>query len=154
SNAVSACNNSSRSLARLIKTDRMGRFPPWPNFDVSVSKKLRSPVLGHRFRTGVSGFACPCCWTVAARAWFIAELGFGCPRPAGPADLASELVNRNVGLAFARIRAFLRADLDRFGISAMRGEARVFATLHDAIDASECGLRLERSRGCKDAVLE
>ena len=132
----------------------MGRFPPWPNFDVSVSKKVTWPDSGHRFRTGVSGFACPCCWTIAANAWFIAELGFGFPRPEGPADLASELVSKNVGLAFARIRAFLRADLDRFGISAMRGEVRVFATLHDAIDASECGLRLERSGGRKDAVLE
>jgi sulfate permease, SulP family len=47
-------------------------------------------------------------------------------------DLLGELTAKNVGVAFARVSAYLRADLDRHGISAKVGEARIFATLHEA----------------------
>jgi SulP family sulfate permease len=40
---------------------------------------------------------------------------------------------------FARVNTYLRADLDRHGISAKLGEARIFATLHEAIDATRPG---------------
>jgi hypothetical protein len=127
----------------------MGGFRRWRNFDVSVSKKVTGPVLGHRFRIGVSGFTCPCCWTIATSSGVIAELG-GCPCPEGPADLVSELLSKNVRLEFACIAAFLRrtwiglASARRW---AKRGSSR---TLHDAI-VPECGLRLERSGGRKSA---
>jgi len=51
-------------------------------------------------------------------------------------DLLGELASKNVRVAFARVSEFLRADLDRFGISATLGEARIFATLHDALATS------------------
>jgi MFS superfamily sulfate permease-like transporter len=51
-------------------------------------------------------------------------------------DLHGELASKNVRLAFARVSEYLRGDLDRFGLSAILGEARIFATLHDAIAAS------------------
>src|SRR5262249_20401545 len=41
-------------------------------------------------------------------------------------DLVGELASKNVRVAFARVSSFLRADLDRLGISAMLGEARIF----------------------------
>jgi MFS superfamily sulfate permease-like transporter len=56
-------------------------------------------------------------------------------------DLLGELANRNVQVAFARVSAFLRADLDKHGVGAMLGEARIFATLHGAIAA----LRVDRA---------
>jgi sulfate permease, SulP family len=54
-------------------------------------------------------------------------------------DLLGELTAKNVGVMFARVNSYLRADLDRHGISAKLGEARIFATLHEAIDATRPG---------------
>ena len=51
-------------------------------------------------------------------------------------DLLGELAARNVSVAFARVNNYLRADLDRHGISAQLGEARIHATLHEALAAS------------------
>jgi sulfate permease, SulP family len=51
-------------------------------------------------------------------------------------DLLGELKAKNVRVAFARVTVFLRADLDRYGIAATLGEAQIFATLHEAIDAA------------------
>ena len=73
----------------------MGRSPPWPNFDMSVSTW---PVLdfGPGFRallTLVVGRL------RRARGLLLNSVD---PRPEGPADLASELVSKNVRLAFAR----------------------------------------------------
>jgi len=34
---------------------------------------------------------------------------------------------------FARVNPYLRADMDRHRISSVVGEARIFATLHEAI---------------------
>jgi len=54
-------------------------------------------------------------------------------------DLLGDLTAKNVGVVFARVNTYLRADLDRHGISAKLGEARIFATLHEAIDATRPG---------------
>ena len=54
-------------------------------------------------------------------------------------DLLGELTAKNVCVVFGRVNAYLRADLDRHGISAKVGEARIFATLHEAIDAARSG---------------
>ena len=54
-------------------------------------------------------------------------------------DLLGELTAKNVSVMFARVNTYLRADLDRHGISAKLGEARIFATLHEAIDATRPG---------------
>jgi sulfate permease, SulP family len=50
-------------------------------------------------------------------------------------DLLGELAHRGVGVVFARVTPFLRADMDRHRITATIGEARIFATLHEAIAA-------------------
>jgi SulP family sulfate permease len=54
-------------------------------------------------------------------------------------DLLDELSAKNVCVLFGRVNEYLRADLDRHGISAKVGEARIFATLHEAIDAARSG---------------
>jgi hypothetical protein len=46
---------------------------------------------------------------------------------------------KNVCVVFGRVNAYLHADLDRHGISAKVGETRIFATLHEAIDAARSG---------------
>jgi MFS superfamily sulfate permease-like transporter len=55
-------------------------------------------------------------------------------------DLLGELATKNVRVAFARVSAFLRSDLDRLGVGAMLGEPRIFERLHDAIAASSVDL--------------
>ncbi len=48
-------------------------------------------------------------------------------------ELLGQLSRQEVTVVFGRVNAYLRADMDRHRISAMLGEARIFATLHDAI---------------------
>ncbi len=64
-------------------------------------------------------------------------------------DLLDELTAKNVGVAFARVSVYLRADLDRHGIGAKVGEARLFATLHEALAAVRTGGSLAGSDGAK-----
>jgi sulfate permease, SulP family len=51
-------------------------------------------------------------------------------------DLIDDLRRRNVGIMFARVSPFLKSDMDRHGITAALGEACIFKTLHEAIDAA------------------
>ncbi len=48
-------------------------------------------------------------------------------------DLLAELALRNVGVVFGRVTSYLRSDMDRHGITAAVGAARIFPTLHEAI---------------------
>jgi sulfate permease, SulP family len=50
-------------------------------------------------------------------------------------ELLDDLNQKGVGLVFARVSPYLRADLDRHRIVAAVGENRIFATLHEAITA-------------------
>jgi sulfate permease, SulP family len=50
--------------------------------------------------------------------------------------LLADLVRRDVTVIFGRVNSYLRADMDRHGITAAIGEALIFANLHDAIAAT------------------
>jgi sulfate permease, SulP family len=54
-------------------------------------------------------------------------------------DLLDDLARQNVGMIFARVSPYLKSDMDRHGISAAIGEARIFPTLHEAIAAARAG---------------
>jgi MFS superfamily sulfate permease-like transporter len=54
-------------------------------------------------------------------------------------DLCDELAQRGIGIVFARVNQYLRADMDRHGITAAVGEARIFAKLHEALAAVRGG---------------
>jgi SulP family sulfate permease len=54
-------------------------------------------------------------------------------------DLVDDLRSRDVGMIFGRVSAYLRSDLTRHRITEAVGEARIFATLHEAIDAAHAG---------------
>jgi high affinity sulfate transporter 1 len=54
-------------------------------------------------------------------------------------DLIAELERRGVGIIFARVAAYLRADMDRHRITPVVGESRIFATLHEAIKLAQAG---------------
>ncbi|MGL6277982.1 MAG: sodium-independent anion transporter [Gaiella sp.] len=47
-------------------------------------------------------------------------------------ELAQELQGRGVVVAFANVLPDVRAELDRFGVTAVVGEQRFFATVADA----------------------
>jgi SulP family sulfate permease len=49
--------------------------------------------------------------------------------------LIDELARKKVGIAFARVDASLRADMDRHGVTAAIGADRVFSTRHAALTA-------------------
>ena len=68
-------------------------------------------------------------------------------------DLIGELTAKNVAVMFARVNTYLRADLDRHGISAKLGEAQIFATLHEAIDATRPGGPLAGPDASKTPVM-
>jgi MFS superfamily sulfate permease-like transporter len=50
-------------------------------------------------------------------------------------DLLADLTARNITIVFARVAPYLRADMDRHGITTAVGTAHIFATFHDAIAA-------------------
>ena len=51
-------------------------------------------------------------------------------------DLLDEMARRNITVIFGRVSSFLKSDLDRHGITAVVGAARIFPTLHDAVAAA------------------
>jgi MFS superfamily sulfate permease-like transporter len=48
-------------------------------------------------------------------------------------DLIEEMARRHVAIIFGRVNSYLKSDLDRHGITAAVGAARIFPTLHEAI---------------------
>ena len=50
-------------------------------------------------------------------------------------DLCDDLKSRKVNLVFGRVNIYLRADMNRHGITAVIGEKFIFSTLHDALAA-------------------
>ena len=50
-------------------------------------------------------------------------------------DLREELAQSGVELILARVSPYLRADIDRHRIAATLGPARIFATLHEAVES-------------------
>ncbi len=51
-------------------------------------------------------------------------------------DLLGDLSSRRIEVTFARINPYLRADMDRHGLTAAAGAAQLFSTLHEAIAAA------------------
>jgi hypothetical protein len=49
---------------------------------------------------------------------------------------ARQLAQSGVELIFARVSPYLRADMERHRIAIALGEARIFATLHEAVDSA------------------
>jgi MFS superfamily sulfate permease-like transporter len=54
-------------------------------------------------------------------------------------DLLDEMARRNVMMVFGRVSSYLKSDLDRHGITAAVGAARIFPTLHEAITVARGG---------------
>ena len=50
-------------------------------------------------------------------------------------DLCDDLKHRKINLVFGRVNTYLRADMDRHGITSAIGEKYIFSTLHEALAA-------------------
>jgi high affinity sulfate transporter 1 len=48
-------------------------------------------------------------------------------------ELCDDLTRAGVGLVFARVRPYLKADMDRHGITEVVGEEHIFETLHEGL---------------------
>ena len=57
-------------------------------------------------------------------------------------DLCDDLKRREINLVFGRVNAYLRADMDRHGITSAIGEKFIFSTLHEALSAVR-GVRMD-----------
>ena len=75
--------------------------------------------------------------------WFIVDAGAITDMDYSAArslrDLLDDLARQNVGMVFARVSPYLKSDMDRHGITAAIGDARIFPTLHEAIAAARAG---------------
>ena len=54
-------------------------------------------------------------------------------------DLCDELKRREIKLVFGRVNAYLRADMDRHGITSATREALIFSTMHEALAVTSGG---------------
>lgn len=61
------------------------------------------------------------------------------------ADLLESLRARGIGVVFGRVTRYLRADMDRHGITAIVGAENIFATLHEALAAAGVGQNADKS---------
>jgi len=52
--------------------------------------------------------------------------------------LINELAREKTAMAFARVSASLRADMDRHGVTAVLGSDRIFTSRHEALVATGC----------------
>jgi sulfate permease, SulP family len=67
-------------------------------------------------------------------------------------DLIDEMARRNVTMIFGRVTSYLKSDLDRHGITAAVGAARIFPTLHEAIDFARGGPLSRPSQGAREGT--
>jgi MFS superfamily sulfate permease-like transporter len=76
--------------------------------------------------------------------WFVIEAGAITDLDYSAAcslrELCDDLTRRGVGLVFAQVSPFLRADMDRYGLTAIFGETHLVPTLHQALALVHSGL--------------
>jgi sulfate permease, SulP family len=137
--------HSYRPHTMMLAPDAAGRWMPVP---ATPGKETEPGLIIYRFgadlfyanqnrfadevRSLVARAPTPVRWFIVD-AGAIADVDYSAARVLN--DLIDDLAHRKVGVIFARVSPYLRADMDRHGISATIGQARIFATLHEAITA-------------------
>ena len=146
--------HSYRPHTMILAADPTGRWLPVP---VTPGKETARGLIVYRFGADLF-YANHSRFTNDVRAlvehaptpvrWFIVDAGaitdidFSAARAVRDLldDLTRrDLASRGVGMVFGRVSPYLRSDMDRHGISAAVGEARIFPTLHEAIAAVQAG---------------
>jgi SulP family sulfate permease len=135
--------HSYRPHTTLLAPDETGRWSPVPT---RVGAETAPGLVVYRFgadlfyaneirfadevRALVEAAPHPVRWFVVD-AGAITDLDYSAARSLR--DLCDDLNNRGVGLVFARVSPYLRADMDRHGLSDVIGERYLFPTLHQAL---------------------
>jgi sulfate permease, SulP family len=129
----------------MLAPDATGRWEPAP---AAPGRETEPGLIVYRFgadlfyaneyrfadevRTLVERAPTPVQWFVVD-AGAITDLDYTAARSV--LDLLADLQRRGVTLVFARVNRYLRSDMNRHGITAAIGEARIFTTLHEALAA-------------------
>jgi sulfate permease, SulP family len=141
--------HSYRPHTMVLAPDASGRWVPVP---ATPGVQTESGLIVYRFgadlfyandrrfvddvRTLVEHAPTPVRWFIVD-AEAITDLDYSAARSIR--ELLDDLAREKVGMMFARVGPFLRSDMDRHGVTAAIGEARVFTTLHEAIAAARGG---------------
>jgi SulP family sulfate permease len=138
--------HSYRPHTTMLVPDPTGRWIPAP---ATPGKETAPGLIIYRF--GADLFYankqrfCDEVHALVARAptpvrWFIIDAGaitdIDYSASLSMCGLLGELRQKDVNVIFGRVSPYLRSDMDRHGISAVVGAARIFATLHEAIASS------------------
>ena len=141
--------HSYRPHTMMLASDATGRWAPVP---ATPGKETEPGLIIYRFNADLF-YANQNRFVDEVRAlveraptpvrWFIVDAGAITDIDYSAAqsirDLLDDLARQRVGVVFARVNPYLRSDMDRHGITVATGEARIFATLHEAITAVRGG---------------
>jgi sulfate permease, SulP family len=141
--------HSYRPHTMMLAPDAAGRWMP---MTVTPGKETEPGLIVYRFgadlfyanhnrfsdevRTLVDSAPTPVRWFIVD-AGAITDIDYSAAR--SMRDLLDDLARKRVCMVFARVSPYLQSDMDRHGITAALGEARIFATLHEALAAVRGG---------------
>jgi sulfate permease, SulP family len=137
--------HSYRPHTMMLMPDATGQWMPTP---VTPGKETAPGLVVYRFgadlfyanharftddvRALVEHAPTPVRWFIVDAA-AITDIDYSAAR--SMRELLDDLARQGVGMVFGRVSRYLRSDMDRHRITAAVGEARIFATLHEAIAA-------------------
>jgi high affinity sulfate transporter 1 len=143
-------NHSYRPHTMMFVTDDQGQWLPVPT---KAGQVTEPGLIVYRFgadlfyanenrfsdevRALIQSAPTPVRWFIVDSA-AITDLDFSAAKTI--LDLNDELAHEHVTLVFGRVSYYLRSDMDRHGIGAALGEARIYATLHEAVAYTRGGI--------------
>jgi sulfate permease, SulP family len=149
--------HSYRPHTMMLAPDSAGRWAPVP---VAPGKVTEPGLIVYRFdadlfyanqnlftdevRSLVAHAPTPVRWFIVDAA-AITDIDYSAAQ--GVRELIEDLAHQKVSMIFGRVNTYLRSDMDRHGITAVLGETRIFATLHEAIAAAGEGTRQSLDTG-------
>jgi SulP family sulfate permease len=149
--------HSYRPHTMMLAPDSAGRWAP---ISVAPGKVTEPGLIVYRFdadlfyanqnlftdevRALVARAPTPVRWFIVDAA-AITDIDYSAAQ--GVRELIEDLAHQKVSMIFGRVNTYLRSDMDRHGITAVLGETRIFATLHEAIALAGEGTRQSLDTG-------
>jgi sulfate permease, SulP family len=141
--------HSYRPHTMVLVPDASGR---WTSVPATPGAQTEPGLIIYRFGADLF-YANDPCFTDEVRSlveraptpvrWFIVDAGAITDLDYSAArsirELLDDLARQKVGVIFGRVSPYLKSDMDRHGVTAAIGDARVFTTLHEAIAAVRSG---------------
>ncbi len=142
--------HSYRPHTMMLEPDPMGRWVPEP---ATPGKVTEPGLIVYRFgadlfyanqnrftdevRALVKQAPTPLRWLVID-AGAITDIDYSAAQSLR--DLLEDLARQRIGTIFGRVNTYLRADMDRHGITAVVRPEHIFQTLHEAVAAARTGM--------------